>query len=57
MKLQKQLSRSVKGKEYPKYVLVVPPETVEQLEWNEGEELEPEIKGKKLIISPKRTQQ
>jgi bifunctional DNA-binding transcriptional regulator/antitoxin component of YhaV-PrlF toxin-antitoxin module len=53
MRLQKQLSRSVKGKEYPKYVVVVPPETVEKLDWAEGEELEPEIKGNKLLIGPK----
>jgi bifunctional DNA-binding transcriptional regulator/antitoxin component of YhaV-PrlF toxin-antitoxin module len=51
--LQKQLSRAVKGKEYPKYVLVVPPETVERLEWKEGEDLEPEVKGRKLVLSPK----
>jgi antitoxin component of MazEF toxin-antitoxin module len=53
MRLQKQVNRIVEGREYSKYVLVVPPETVEQLEWKEGQELEPEIKGSRLVIVPK----
>jgi antitoxin component of MazEF toxin-antitoxin module len=53
MRLQKQLSRRVESKEYAKYVLVVPPEEIQELGWKEGEELEPEVKGKKLIIAPK----
>lgn len=57
MRLQKQLSRAVAGKKYAKYVVVVPPEDIEKLEWKEGEELEREVKGKKLIISPKGNRQ
>ncbi len=54
MKLQKQLSQKIKGKEYPKYVLVIPPKQIEELGWKEGMELEPKINGEKLIIVPKK---
>ena len=50
MKLQKQLSRKVGTTEYAKYVIVVPPETIKQVGWNEGEDLRAEIKGNKLVI-------
>jgi antitoxin component of MazEF toxin-antitoxin module len=50
MRLQKQLSRAVEGKEYPKYVLVVPPTTIDQLQWKEGEELEHEVKDQSLVV-------
>ena len=53
MRLQKHLARKIGSKEYSKYVVVVPPETVEQLDWKEGEELEPEVKGSKLVLVPK----
>lgn len=52
MKLQKQLSRKVKGVDYPKYVLVVPPDKIKKLGWKAGKELEIEVKNGKLIISP-----
>lgn len=50
MRLQKQLSRKFEGKEYAKYVIVVPPKYIEELGWKDGEELEAEIKKDKLII-------
>lgn len=50
MKLQKQLSRKYGDKEYVKYVIVVKPKYIEKLGWKVGEELEAEVKGKKLII-------
>jgi len=50
MYLQKQLSKKIGDKEYSKYVIVVPPKMVEELGWKAGEELEAEIKNKKLII-------
>lgn len=53
MRLQKHVNRKVEDKEYAKYVVVIPPEHIEQLGWKEGQELEPEVKGKKLLISPK----
>ena len=53
MRLQKQVSRKIASKEYGKYVVVIPPDEIDELGWQEGEELEPEVKGKKLVISPK----
>lgn len=50
MKLQKQLSRKVKDKEYAKYVLVIKPDIIAKLGWKDGEELRAEPKNGKLII-------
>jgi bifunctional DNA-binding transcriptional regulator/antitoxin component of YhaV-PrlF toxin-antitoxin module len=50
MRLQKQVNRIVEDKEYAKYVVIVPPEDVEKLEWKEGEELEHEVKDQALVI-------
>ena len=50
MHLQKQLNRVVDGKEYGKYLLVIPPETVQELDWKEGEELDHEVKDQTLLI-------
>ena len=50
MKLQKQLSRKVGNTEYAKWVIVISPETIKELEWKEGQDLETEIKDKKLTI-------
>jgi bifunctional DNA-binding transcriptional regulator/antitoxin component of YhaV-PrlF toxin-antitoxin module len=57
MRLQKQVSRIVADKEYPKYVLVIPPEDIEKLEWKEGQELSHEVKEQSLIIHPKSTEE
>lgn len=51
MYLQKQLSKKVRDKEYSKYVLVIPPNIVEKLKWEGGDELSIEVKEEKLIIS------
>jgi len=51
MHLQKQQSWVYKGKEYPKYLIVIPPKNVEKLGWNEQDELNSVIDGDKLIIS------
>ena len=53
MKLQKQLSRKVGGIVYPKYVVVIPPKIVKQAKLKDNEELEIEIKDKKLILKSK----
>jgi antitoxin component of MazEF toxin-antitoxin module len=53
MQLQKQLSRKIGNLEYAKYVAVIPPQTIKELGWKDGEELEPEIKNGKLIIKKK----
>lgn len=53
MRLQKHTSRKVESKEYAKYVVVIPPESVAKLGWQEGEELEDKVQGDKLVIIPK----
>jgi formylmethanofuran dehydrogenase subunit D len=53
MKLQKQLSRKSGSIEYPKWVVVIPPEKVKEVGWKEGEELEANIKDGKIILKPK----
>jgi antitoxin component of MazEF toxin-antitoxin module len=50
MKLQKQLSRKVGNTEYVKWVLVIPPNMIEELKWKEGQELEAEIKENNLVL-------
>ena len=50
MKLQKQLSRKVGNKEYPKWVVIVPPKQIDTLGWKEGEYLESEVNNQELII-------
>lgn len=50
MRLQKQLSRKYGNKEYPKWVITIPPKQVEALGWNEGEFLESEVNIQELII-------
>lgn len=57
MKLQKQLSRKVRGKEYPKYVVTIPPKFIEELGWQKGIELEVRISNNKLVVQPKGNEQ
>lgn len=52
MKLQRQLSRRVGGKEYPKWVVTIPPSQIAELGWHEGEELEAEVRGEALLLVP-----
>ncbi len=52
MKLQKQLSRKVDGKAYPKYVVTIPPKDIDKLGWTEGTELRIAIKDGKAILQP-----
>ena len=40
MKLQRRFNRKVGGKEYSKWVVVLPNEKVQQVGWKEGIELE-----------------
>lgn len=54
MRLQKQLSRKVGNKEYPKWVVTIPPEKIDHIGWREGEELQLEIKDDKLILKRKK---
>jgi len=50
MKLQKQLSRKVGEKEYPKWVITIPPKQIKELGWSEREFLESEVNNHELII-------
>jgi bifunctional DNA-binding transcriptional regulator/antitoxin component of YhaV-PrlF toxin-antitoxin module len=53
MHLQKQLSRVYKGKEYPKYLIVIPPRDIEELGWSERDELKSIVESGKLVIERK----
>jgi len=50
MRLQKQLSRKVGNKEYPKWIITIPPKQIKTLGWTEGEFLESEINDQELVI-------
>jgi bifunctional DNA-binding transcriptional regulator/antitoxin component of YhaV-PrlF toxin-antitoxin module len=54
MRLQKQLSRKVENKEYPKYVVTLPPKSIKQAGWKEGIELEAIVKDGKITLVPKK---
>ena len=53
MKLQKQLSRKIEEKEYPKYVVTLPPKSIEEVGWKEGIDLEAIVQDGKIILRPK----
>ena len=53
MKLQKRLSRKYKGKEYHKYVLVIPTEEVKKSGFKEGDELEINSKKGEIKLNKK----
>lgn len=53
MKLQKQLSRKVKDREYSKWVITIPHKQIEALGWKSGEELKAMIRDNKLVLSVK----
>ena len=50
MKLQKQLSRKVANKEYIKWVIVIPSEIIDKLQWADGDHLTPSVEGRILSI-------
>jgi len=54
MQLQKRFNRKVGDKEYSKWQVVIPPETIEKLGWKEGEELSDFVDehGQKLMLMP-----
>jgi bifunctional DNA-binding transcriptional regulator/antitoxin component of YhaV-PrlF toxin-antitoxin module len=54
MKLQKQLSRKVESKIYPKYVMTIPPDCIQKLGWKKGVELEVKVENNKLVVQPKK---
>jgi antitoxin component of MazEF toxin-antitoxin module len=46
----KKLSRKVGNKEYPKWVITIPPKQIKTLGWMEGAFLESEINDQELVI-------
>jgi hypothetical protein len=53
MKLQKQLSRKYGGKKYPKYMVTIPPKTIEEVGWELGTDLEAVVIDGKIVLRPK----
>ena len=54
MKLQKQLSRKVAAKEYPKYVVTIPPKHIAEVGWKEGIELVAVVEEGAIVLRPKK---
>ena len=50
MRLQKQKTREVKGKEYFRWTVVIPPDEVKELGRKEGMELKEGREGKRLVL-------
>ena len=54
MKLQKQLSRKVDDKEYPKYVVTIPPKHIAEVGWEKGTELVAVVEEGTIVLRPKK---
>ena len=52
MKLQKTRAYTYGGKDYHKYIVTLPPEHVEQMGWEHGQELEAVPRKDGLLIRP-----
>jgi len=50
MKLIANKTREYKGTQYKKFSVVIPNKVIDKLGWKEGEDLECEVKGDKLVI-------
>lgn len=50
MKLQRQIGKRINEKEYPKYVIVIPPKAVKKSGLKEGQRLSIKIFKNRLII-------
>lgn len=57
MRLQRHFARTIKGKDYFKWVVVIPPEDVLEIGWKEGIDLQIKISNNSLILSPKKHSQ
>ena len=55
MKLQKQKSRKTKKKTYNKWVVTIPPRTIEELKWKEGDMIDGDVSENKLVLSASRS--
>jgi hypothetical protein len=55
VRLKRTLNRRVGDKEYYKWLVAdVPPDTIEELGWEEGQELEGTVDAGRLVIHPPR---
>ncbi len=52
MRLQKVKHSSYKETDYYKYVINLPSEIIDKLGWSEGQEIQPEVKGRALTLKP-----
>lgn len=52
MQLQKRLSRKVGNREYSKWIITIPPSTIKELGWKEGEKLQTKVSNDKLVVKP-----
>ena len=52
MKLQRQAAYKQKGQTYYKYVVTLPPDTIEKLGWKQGTELKAEARNGKILLEP-----
>lgn len=50
MRLLSQISREYKDSKYEKFWIVIPSKLIDKLGWKKGQELEAEVKDKKLVI-------
>jgi len=50
LRLQKQKTHEIKGKEYFGWTVVIPAGNVRRLRWKDGQELRERVKGKRLVI-------
>lgn len=51
--MQKRLNRKIGDKEYSKWQVVIPPDTIEKLGWKEGEDLVEEVNANTLHLKPR----
>lgn len=52
VKLRKIKTREHKGKKYYRWDISIPEDMIKNLDWEEGQEIQAEIRGKKLILKP-----
>ena len=52
VRLQRHLNRSSKGKNYYKFVVVIPSATIELLKWSEVRDLNYHVKDQSLVLKP-----
>jgi antitoxin component of MazEF toxin-antitoxin module len=54
MKLLRQVSRKYGDTKYHKHWVIIPNDLIEKLGWDEGDELEADVKNDKLVMTKKK---